>query len=107
MSLSFIRIDKWKNECCFLFLQMRYSTETNRISYMSIITSISQSRLKGVKTLGSRLVIIHFQGIENLRNTLICSMFIYQNGFIISITSLVILYHFKVFFFKIIRLYFL
>ena len=105
MSLSFSMIDKWKNECYFFFLQMGHSTETNPISQMNKVTSISQSRLKGMKTLDTRLVIVHFQRIQDLRNTFLCSNFTHQNRFIITITTLITVVYFKIMSFKINRFY--
>ena len=72
---------------------------------MSIITSISQSRLKGMETPGNRLVIVHFQRIQDLRNVFICSNFTHQNRFIITITTLISVVYFKIMPFKINRFY--
>ena len=105
MRLRFITIDKWKNECYFFFLQMGHSTETNSISQMNKITSISQSRLKRIETLGNRLLIVHFQRIQDLRNTFLCIKLIHQYGFIIPITSLITVVFFKIMSFKINRFY--
>ena len=107
MSVSFIMFDKWKNKCFFLPLEMRHSTEANRISQMSIITSISQSRLKGMENPGNRLLIVHFQGIKDFRNIFFCSNFIHQNRFIIPITTLITIIYFKIMPYKITWLFLL
>ena len=107
MSVSFIIFDKWKNKCFFLPLEMRHSTETNRISQMSIITSISQSRLKGMESLGNRLVVVHFQRIQDLRSAFLCSNFTHQNRFIIPIASMITIIYFKIMSFKITWLFYI
>ena len=107
MSVSFIMFDKWKNKCFFFFLEMRHSTEANRISPMNKIASISQSRLKGMENPGNRLLIVHFQGIKDLRNIFICSNFIHQNRFIIPITTLITIIYFKIMSFKITWLFYI
>ena len=105
--MSFIMIDKWKNERFFVFLQMEHSTETNRISKMNKIASISQSRLKGIENPGNRLHIVHFQGIKDFRNIFFCSNFIHQNRFIIAITTLITIIYFKIMSFKITGLFYI
>ena len=105
--MSFIMLEKWKNEGFLLPLEMWLSTETNRISQVNKITTISQSGLKRMENPGNRLVIVHFQGIKTLRNTFTCSNFTNQYWFIISIASMITIIYFKIMPFKITWLFYI